>query len=631
MFRRLVHAPYRLTVLPSSRLWLGAEAIALLVVIPLRAQSPYQHAAEAVEVRYAESQPVLAYRLTVDSADLSGFRVELKVRNVPDTFTLAMPAHPEYDEEYWKYVRDLVVESPRGAATIVRRDSARWRVVTSGHEAAVKYRIQLPAQEDFRGAWRPFLTATGGLVAGPYGLLYVLGAELAPARLNVEVPRSWEIGTGLEPTSDPRSFFAPTVDILMDSPLLMGRLRTWRFQVDAVPHRVLYWGPGAQPFDSVAMLSGIEGLTRQAIAVFGRAPYREYSFLLQDGSYGALEHLNSVTLGAPSKDLAEDPNSSLEEVAHEYFHNWNLMRIRPAEYHGLDYKAPEPSRGLWFSEGMSMYYADLLLRRAGVMGEDTTRIQHLRRLLTRYLNNPGNVAVSPERVSMVAYNAAPDALGDYSASTHTQGEVLGNMIDFMVRDATDGRRNLDDVMRGMMERFSGRNGFTGTGIQQLVASVCGCPTQAFFRDHVRGAVPIDFTRYLAMVGLRMEVTRTPGLGRDGQPAADSRISAWEVPGDSLLHLYVYNYGSAWRRHGLHSGDRVLRLNGAATGSERDFRIAASRIPIGDSVRVDVIRETGPVTVSFVMEGYEVPQVRIVELPNATTKQRRLRAAWMEGL
>ena len=612
--------------------FIGVEVVVLFLAAPLAAQFPYQHAEEAVEVRYDASQPVLAYRLTVDSADLSGFRVELQIRNIRDTFTLAMPAHPEYDEEYWKYVRDLTVESPRGPASIARRDSALWQVVTSGHEATVRYRIELPKPEEFRGAWRPFLSPTGGLVAGPYGMLYVLGAEQSAAWLNVEVPARWEIGTGLEPTSDPRSFFAPTIGILVDSPLLLGRLRIWRFQVDGVPHRVMYWdGPQVQPFDSVAMLRGIEGLARQAIALFGRAPYREFSFLLQDGSYGGLEHLNSVTLGTPSRSLAEDPNSSLQEIAHEYFHNWNLMRIRPVEYSGLDYKALEPSRGLWFSEGMSIYYSDLLLRRAGIALADSTRIRHLGRLLGRYLNNPGNVAVSPERISMVAYGATPDALGDYSGSTHTQGEVLGNMIDFMVRDATDGRRNLDDVMRAMMERFSGVEGFTGLGIQQAVASVCGCPAEGFFRDHVRGAVPLDFNRYLGLVGLRMEVDSNPALGRDGKPAPDARVTAWEVPGDSLIHLFIFNYGSTWRRHGLKTGDRLLRLNGAPTGGWRDFRQAASRIPVGDTVRVDVVRTSGPVTVSFVMEGYQSPEVRILELPNATEKQRRLRTAWLSGM
>lgn len=598
-----------------------------------RAQQPFRHEAEAVEVRYAANQPVVRYRLIVDSADLSSFRVAMEIRNVGDSFRLAMPAHPEYDEEYWRYVRDIEIESPTAPATIVRTDSAIWRVTAPDHQVRVVYRIDIPEAESFRAAWRPFVSATGGLVGGPYGLLYVMGAELAPTYLTIDVPKGWEVATGLEATSDPATFFAPTTALLMDSPLLVGRLRTWRFQVDGVPHRVVYWNsPTVQPFDSTAMVNGIRGLAEQAIALFGRAPYREYSFLLQDKSYGALEHLNSVTLGAPSDQLKEDPHSALEEIAHEYFHNWNLMRIRPVEYSGLSHKALEPTAGLWFSEGMSIYYADLLLRRAHLpTGDDSTRLAHLERLFARYYNNAGNVKVSPERVSMVAYGATPEALGDYTASTHAQGEVLGNMIDLMMRDATEGRRSLDDVMRGMMDRFSGVQGFRSADVFRTAAQVCGCPTERFYRDHVQGARPIDFNRYLGVIGYRMEVGTKPALARDGRPAVDLRIWGWDAPADSLMHLLVFDTASVWRKAGLRAGDRLLTLNGTRIRTFREFRNAVSRLRIGDSVRVAVLKQGRPVETGLVLQGYETPDVRIREVANPTERQRRLRAAWLEGL
>src|SRR5439155_644245 len=132
------------------------------------------------------------------------------------------------------------------------------------------------------------------------------------------------------PRLAPHASVAPTVGVLVDSPLLVGRLRSLRFAVDGVPHRVVYSPvPDAAPFDTVALVGNIERLSRQAVALFGRAPYRDYSFLLEDGAYGALEHRSSVTLGAPSADLARDPTGLLMEIAHEYFHTWNLMRIHP--------------------------------------------------------------------------------------------------------------------------------------------------------------------------------------------------------------------------------------------------------------------------------------------------------------
>src|SRR5437773_1799758 len=188
---------------------------------------------------------------------------------------------------------------------------------------------------------------------------------------------------------------------------------------------------------------------------------RDFSFLRQDGARGALEHCNSDTLGMPSAELARDPSALLAETAHEYFHTWNLMRIHPAEYGDVAYRPPRRSRGLWWSEGLTMLYADLLLRRAGLPTLDSSRVAHVEGLIGRYLASPGNSRFSPESVSVLAYGAPPGSLGDYSASTHLQGELLGTMLDLIVRDATSGARSIDDVMRAMLERFSGARGFTG--------------------------------------------------------------------------------------------------------------------------------------------------------------------------
>ena len=321
------------------------------------AQHPLRHYRDAVDIRYGRSQPVVGYTLRVDAADLTGFAVEMRIRNVPDTFHLAMVAHPEYDDRYWRYLDALRVAVPAGGASVVREDSALWRVVAPGGEAVVRYRLRLPTpQESPRAAWRPYLTPTGGLVGGTHAFLYVVGATLAPAHVALELPQGWAAATGLEPTADPAIFFAPSVDVLTDSPVLVGRFATWRFTMDGVPHRVVYWPlADATPFDTAAFADNVERLARQTIALFGRAPYREYAFLFQDGAYGGLEHRNSVTLGAPSADLARDPKWLLAETAHEYIHTWNLMRIHPAEYGDVDYRTQPRTRGLWWSEGLTMF------------------------------------------------------------------------------------------------------------------------------------------------------------------------------------------------------------------------------------------------------------------------------------
>jgi predicted metalloprotease with PDZ domain len=449
--------------------------------------------------------------------------------------------------------------------------------------------------------------------------------------VRLEIPRDWDVATALQPTSDPRTYYASDADALADAPFLLGHLRSWRFFVGGVPHRVVYWPlPNATPFDTVAFVGSVEKVARQAVALFGRAPWAEYSFLFQDGAQGALEHRNSVTLGAPSVGLASDAGSVLSETAHEFVHAWNLMRLRPAEYRTIDYRPQRPTASLWWSEGMSMFYADLLLRRSGLPTFDSTRVAHLERLMASYLGNPAYARFSAERVSQVAYNSSPDALGDYSASTHLQGELLGAMLDFMVRDATNGARSIDDVMRVMVERHSDRKGFVGRDLERAVATVCGCNATPFFDAYVRGVAAIDFDRYLRPLGLRTRVTWGPAVSRDGTPTADLRMWASQAFPDSVLRIVVSDPSSVWGRAGLHSGDELLAMNGNAMTQWRDARTVLGQARVGDTIRVTVKHSGVSRTVAVKVAGLERSTVRIEELADATARQRGLRAKWLAG-
>lgn len=597
------------------------------------AQNPVRHPADAIEARFALSQPIVHYALRVDSSDLAAFAVEMRIRNAPDTLRLAMSAHPEYDDEFWRYVEDLRVESRAGTATITRTDSAVWSVRAPGGEAIVRYRIRLPVpQASPRAAWRPFLSPTGGLFGGPHAFMYIVGANLAPVHLTLDLPRSWDIATGLTPTSDPRTFFAPTFEVLVEGPVFAGRTMNWRFAVDGVPHRVVYWpAPNAVAFDTTAFVAGVRRMTEQAIALFGRAPWREYTFIFQDNAYGGLEHANSVTLGAPSELLARNAHAVLSETAHEFIHAWNLMRIRPAEYRTVDYRTQPPTAGLWFSEGLTIFYADLALRRAGLPTYDSTRTAHLAATIGRYLANPGNARFSAERVSQVAYNARPGSLGDYTASTHLQGELFGALLDLVIREATGGGRSMDDVMRLMLERFSGVQGFVGRDVERAVEDVCGCDVTPFFDAHVRSGSPIAFDRYLALIGLRAHVTWAPATGGpNNEPTVDLRVYSVDPEDGGRALLVVTNPESSWGRAGLHTGDRIVALNDAPVATWQEFRTVLQRIRVGDTTRVHVEREGKRLTATVVAAQLSRPVVRLDQIVSAPAKAAALRTQWLHG-
>jgi len=607
-------------------------ALAVMIAQAANAQSPLRHWTESIDARFAAGQPVISYAVRVDSADLANINVSMTVRGRRDTTLLAMVTHPEYDDKYWRFVRDVRVESTRGAATITRADSSLWRVVAPGGSFVVRYRITLPAPDEReRAAWKPFLAPTGGLIGGTQTFMYVVGATLAPSYVSVELPASWSVATGLASTVDPRTYYAPSTMVLVESPMLIGRLREWRFTVAGTPHRVAYWPlPNATPFDTAALVSGLERLARATVDLFGRAPYRDFTFAIQDGAYGALEHPSSVTLGGPSRELAESFGPFFGEAAHEYFHTWNLMRIRPVEYADVTYRTPTRSRGLWFSEGLSMFYSDLLRRRAGLGAGTTTRTAHLQSIIARYYSSPGNGRLSPERVSEAEYGGDPAELGDYSASTHLQGELIGAMMDLEIRHATNGRRSMDDVMRLMLERYAGERGFTGRDVERTIAEVCGCNVTAFFDEHVCGCRPIPFDDYLKYLGLRAEVTWRPSLGTDGQPVADFRAFPYDLDDGRGPRLAITNPASAWGRAGLHTGDLVKAMNGQPTRTSDAVFAVLRRVKSGDSVRVDIERGTTRRSVTVVMAPFDRPFVELRDLPSVTPAQRELRDRWESG-
>jgi predicted metalloprotease with PDZ domain len=575
-----------------------------------------------------ELHPRISYRIHVDAVDLSGFDVEMRVRGAGETVRIAMASHPEYDDRYWRYVENLTAESRGAPLQVTPEESALWRVVAPGGDFIVKYRIHLPPQTTpTRAAWKPFLSPTGGLLGDLHSLMYVVGAASSPARVTLDLPSGWAIASGLDPTKDPQTFAASSGELLLDSPIMIGQFRRWDFKVKGVQHTIVYFPqPNAASFDTVSFIAGVQKLVTEAFKICGKAPYRHYTFLYQDGAVGALEHLNSVTIGARSQSLAQGLTDVFDTTAHEYFHTWNLMHVRPVERVGLRYRPADPTAELWWSEGVTIYFSDLMLRRAKLPTFDPTRVAHLETYIAAYLLTPGYSRNSAERVSRASDD--PLGLGDDFASTHLQGNLLGTMLDLLVREATHRQRSLDDIMRTLSGRFTPQRGITGRDIEQAIHEVCACDAHTFFEAYVRGARPIDFDHYLRMIGMRTEVSWSPALSSDGKPQPDVRLSAFNTADDPVLRLHLSNPASVWGRAGLHTGDRLVSLDGQPVATSTDFRSRLGQLHIGDTARVEVLRNGAVSQVSVAINGYDRPTVRIVEIADATSEQQRLRAQWL---
>jgi predicted metalloprotease with PDZ domain len=582
------------------------------------------------------AQAPLHYTLRVDSADLSSIQVEMRIPAVPDTLRLAMATHDEYAEKFWRNVRDLHAVSRGAPLAVTREDSAVWRIAAArGDSVTVRYRIALPVDTTGRprASWRPFLSPTGGLVGGIDCFMFLPGRADLPAQVELQLPRGWRAATGLAATADSNVFQAKDARALLDSPILVGSFRSWTFTVDSTPHRVVLWsGPGAAAFDSAAFVSVVQRIVTQSLAIFGRPPYHDYAFLFQDAAFGALEHLNSVTIGVSTAELARDPAAYYRETAHEFFHTWNLMRVRPAPRGELRTGVTPPTNQLWWSEGATIFFAGEIEQRAGLLPRNESRADRLARDIARYLANPGYQHVAPERASATS-DLPPGANGDYGADYYLSGQLLAEVLGLIIRDSTGGRRGADDLMRAMYAQYGTGRAFTGPDLERAANATCGCDLDPFFDRYVRGAAALDFDGALRAIGYRMKVAWEMAADSAGHALPDTRIFAVRPAGsspDAPLILGVTRPTGVWAFNGVHAGDELIALDGRPIASSSDFRRALADIKVGDRVTITFAHAGRRKETSFLMDVYVLPRVTLEELPGATPAQLALRARWLAG-
>ena len=493
----------------------------------------------ALAVVCAGPAPRVQYTLTLDSARTDVAHVTISLEGVPSDLRLAMKVHAEYDAKYWRYLDSLAVDGPAGSR-LTREDSTAWRLALPGGKGTVRYfvRIQPPTRYPSGGrrVWMPFVRADGAMINPPDFFLYLPDVSASPT-LTIHLPPSWQIATALHQpqASDPLFRVAQDAQTLLDSPILLGNLRSWSFVEHGTTFHVVYWPePNAVVFDNRALVDAVHRLTTQALIVMGAMPSRDYWFLMADGAADALEHAASVQFGVPSARLAMYAQVQMSELAHEFFHTWNLVAIRPAGYNDLSYRPPARTPSLWIGEGATIYYADALRRRAGLVDSLPSRRDHLAGLLQSYYARPALRAVSPARASL-AFGDSRATNSDATGGYYLQGELLANELDAVIRDSTRDVRSLDDVMRAMYvaSQRSGYQGYRADDFERTADSVCVCRLDAIFSRQVRDTEPIDLSPALRRNGLRMVVdTLPPSSPAPGQttPSLNVRVRLLDAAG-----------------------------------------------------------------------------------------------------
>jgi predicted metalloprotease with PDZ domain len=574
-----------------------------------------------------DSSPQLSYRVTVPT-DRSAYLVELQITNPPSRSRVVIPnwapgAYRLMDS--WQNIRDVVAVSAAGDSLPIEQDSPiSWVIDPKGAaRITVRYTAGLRDTDQWRrpnNRW--FLRSSSGVVDGPRTFMYLDGWKQAPARVAFQVPAGWRVATGLVPTTvDSTTYAAPNYDVLIDSPVLLGKFLTYRFSAAGTPHRAVVDLGGGRAYAPGVFVDMLQRISTTAIGIFGSAPYTDYTYIFVGGRGGGLEHLNSTTIGVTTETLARNPRGAEAVSAHEFFHAWNVKRIRPVELGPFDYEHEVRTVNLWWSEGVTDYYADVILARAGLDSPDDL-VRGLATSIGNYRSNPARVLISPERSSWTAWDS-PAVNNSQVISYYLQGELLGFLLDLAIRDSTDNAKSLDDVMRYLLDHYAGERGFTRDELVAAVRSATGRDFEEFWRLYVSGATEIPWDDYLRAAGWTVVFTETPDI--------DARIGSIPPAVQGGRWRAVATPRGAAEAAGLRTGDELVRINGRSVIDGTDVSAAVRAVGPRAEVVVEVVRDGRPFMIRFSAGTYNRVRAQLRDVPTPTARMRRIRAGLVRGL
>jgi len=481
------------------------------IVYTLKVSAPETHYLEVHAVYPTQGREILDLMMPVWSPGF--YRVENYASHVEDLY-----ARSQGEE------RGLVVERTR---------LNRWRVHAKGAtRVEVTYRLLCEGRSVTTNTVNENL-----LVLNPAAALITVAADLRrPHEVRLELPETWKPAmSGLAPAKAGarNHFLAPDYDTLVDRPLLAGDLSVVEFTVNGVKHQLVDAGARGQ-WDSAAGARDLEKIVRGTRDYWGTFPFARYVFLnvFRQGG-GGLEHGNS-TLLTSSPEMKTPTLRWLSFVGHEYFHAYNVKRLRPVELGPFDYETPPSTTSLWISEGLTTYGADLVVARTGLctINEFLTLLSNN---IATLQGSPGRLKQTLEQASLDVWNSGTSGVGrdpENLVSYYVKGPVVGFALDAKIQRATEGKKSLQDVMRLAYRRYSGARGFTADQFRKTAEDVAGMDLSGPFRSWLASTDEIDYQEALDWFGLKF--TNEAGSTRpwqlavreDASPEQTRRLRRW---------------------------------------------------------------------------------------------------------
>lgn len=601
-----------------------AVGLGLLALLPAaaRAQAPVTY-----EVRFPNAVHHEA-EITVTFADVPAGALEVRMsRSSPGRYAL---------HEFAKNVYAVSAEDGSGRAlTITRPDPYGWTV--AGHDGTVRFRYTLFA--DRADGTYAAVDATHAHLNMPATFAWARGLEARPIRITFHPPAGsgWKAATQLVPAGQPMTFTAPDLQYFLDSPTELSdfALREWTVasggRTQTIRLAVHHAGSDAD-VDRYAEMA--QKVVAEQIAVFGEAPafdHGTYTFIadyLPYASGDGMEHRNSTILTSAGS-IASNAAGLLGTLSHEFFHAWNMERLRSRMLEPFDFERANMSDELWFGEGFTSYYDDLTIKRAGLMDLDAYA-RGIGGVLNAVINAPGRRYHSPVEMSRqapfvdAAVSVDPTNRANTFLSYYTWGTAIGLGLDLTLRTRFQGI-TLDDYMRALWQRH-GRPEvpYTMADLERALAELTGAPAFAaeFFGQYIRGRDVPDYQTLLARAGLLLRKAN-PGRPTLGQAQIRYDGGQAHLVSGTLVGTPLYEAG-------LDRGDRIIALDGRPVRSDDDVSAVLAAHAPGDAVEIRYEQRGRERTATLRLA--EDPRLEVVTFERAgrpvTDEIRRFRDAWL---
>jgi predicted metalloprotease with PDZ domain len=568
----------------------------------------------------AQSLPV-RYLLDLQNPASHLVDVTMNVPQVGQGTEFQIPAWNNFYQirDFVRNVQDVQGQCGGRPAPLRRVDINTWANVEQCPDLEVHYKVYtnqdsvFSAVLDIRHAFLNFALL----------LFYLPHEGQRPVRVKFVLPEGWKLVTMLDDGPTPGEYQAPDYDRLVDSPAEAGKFQEYDYVQKRAVFRIVV--DGAQNlYSPKRLVKVIKKITGTETTLMQDVPFKRYTFIFffPERGDGGMEHRDGTAISIAAGQMRTGLDNLEGIAAHEFFHLWNVKRIRPQGLEPIDYIHGNDTSDLWFSEGVTSTYAQLVLLRSGLINQKQF-YGHLADEISQLRSRPARYFQSAEESGREAWlEKYPDyARPQRSISYYNKGELLGYLLDLGIRQASDNHFSLDDLMRRLNRDFAGRSRFfTDADLENITAQLAPAfPVREFFSRNINGTSDLDYERYFGYAGLALmtEAKEVPDLGFDSLQAFTGPIQVESVvPGSNA------------EKAGLQSGDILLKMNGVELPVTPDRELIYFKP--GQKVIFTVQRGAKVLEIMFLLGAKKATVYGMGEMPNATRTQLALRRGWLKG-